>query len=80
MEEAVGKLTAWDSSEPDWPYALVHLYEDTHHAPLPKEGHLAILPQQGANMTGCGQMSQLEVHQLFISGWQVTYLVRLNEI
>ena len=43
MEEAAGKLTTWGSSGPDWPYALVWLYEDTHHAPLPKEGHLGIL-------------------------------------
>ena len=37
----------------DWPYALVQLHEDTHHVPLPKEGHLGILPQRGAEMDCC---------------------------
>ena len=47
MEEAVRELTAWVSSGPNWPYALVWLNEDTCHVPLPKEGHLGILPQRG---------------------------------
>ena len=53
MEQAVGKLTAWASSGPDWPYALVQLHEGTCHAPLPKEGHLGILPQRGAEAIPC---------------------------
>ena len=44
MEEAVKELTAWVSSGPDWPYILVWLHKDTCHVPLPKEGHLGILP------------------------------------
>ena len=40
MEEVVGKLTAWVSSGPNWPYALVQLHKGTCHVPLPKEGHL----------------------------------------
>ena len=44
MEEVVRELTAWVSSGPDCPYALVQLHEDTHCVPLPKEGHLGILP------------------------------------
>ena len=51
MEEAVRELTAWVPSGPNWPYTLVQLHEDTHHVPLPKEGHLVILPQGGAEMT-----------------------------
>ena len=47
MEEAVGKLTTWVSSGPNWPYALVQLHEGICHVPLPKEGHLGILPQGG---------------------------------
>ena len=68
MEEAVGKLTAWASSGPVWPYALVQLHEGTHHEPLPMKGHLGILPQRGAEVTPCGQISQLEVCQLLIAG------------
>ena len=78
MEEVVRELTAWVSSGPNWPYALVQLHEDTHHAPLPKEGHLGILPQRGAEMTACGRISQLEVCQLLISGLQVAYPIGLN--
>ena len=47
MEELVGKLTACTSSGTNWPYALVWLHEGTHHAPLPKDGHLGMLPQRG---------------------------------
>ena len=68
MEEAVRDLTAWVSSGPNWPYTLVQLHEDTNHVPLPKEEHLGVLPQRGAEMTACGRISQLEVHQLLISG------------
>ena len=78
MEEVVGNLTAWVSSGPDWPYTLVWLHEGTHHAPLPKEGHLGILPQRGVEATPCGRISQLEVCQLLVSGPQVTYPIGLN--
>ena len=78
MEEAVRELTTWVSSGPNWPYALGWLHEDTCHAPLPKKGHLGILPQGGAKMTACGRISQLEVCQLLISGLQVAYPVGLN--
>ena len=78
MEEAVRELTAWVSSGPDWPYTLVQLNEDTCHVPLPKEWHLGVLPQGGTDMTACRRISQLEVHQLLVSGLQVTYLVGLN--
>ena len=54
MEEAAGKLTACTSSGTDWPYALVWLHDGTCHAPLPKEGHLGILPQRGAEVVSCG--------------------------
>ena len=46
VEEAVKQLTALVSIGPDWPYALVQLNGDTHYAPLPREGHLSILPQR----------------------------------
>ena len=78
MEEAVGKLTACTFSGPDWPYALVQLHKGTHHVPLPKEGHLGILPQRGMEATPCGQISQWEVHQLLVAGLQVIYPIGLN--
>ena len=64
VEEAIRELTALVSSEPDWSYALVWLNEDTHHVPLPREGHLGILPKGGTNRTACRRISQLEVCQL----------------
>ena len=78
MEEAVRELTTRVSSVPNWPYALVQLNEDTCHVPLLKEGHLDVLPQGGTNITIYRRISQLEVHQLLISGLQVAYLVGLN--
>ena len=78
IEEAVRELTTWVSSGPHWPFALVQLNEDTCHVPLPKEGHLGILPQGGADMAACRRISQLEVHQLLTSGLQVAYPVGLN--
>ena len=57
MEEAVRELTAWVSSGPDWPYTLVQLNEDTCHVPLPKEGHLGILPQGGTDMSAYRRIS-----------------------
>ena len=47
------KLTTCISSGTDWPYALVQLHEGTHHTPLPREGHLGILPQGGVEVTPC---------------------------
>ena len=73
MEEAVEKLTAWACSGPDWPCTLVWLHESTHHVPLPKEGHLGILPQRGAEATPCRWISQL-----LITGPQVAYPIGLN--
>ena len=46
--------------------------------PLPKEGHLGILPQGGTGTTACRRISQLEVCQLLVSGLKVAYPVGLN--
>ena len=64
VEEAVKQLTTMVSSGPDWPYALVWLNGDTCHAPLPREGHLCILPEGGTSTAACGRVSELEVCQL----------------
>ena len=78
MEEVVEKLTACTSSGTDWPYTLVQLHKGTHHAPLPKDGHLGVLPQRGAEEAPCWQISQLEVCQLLVTGPQVIYPIGLN--
>ena len=78
MEEVVGTLSAYISSGPDWPYALVQLYEGSSHTPLPKDKHLGILPQGKVDGSPYGQISQLEVCQLLSARPQVIYLVGLN--
>ena len=78
MEEAVRELTTWVSSGSNCPYALVQLHKDTHHVPLPKEGHLGSLPQGGDEMTVCRRISQLEACQLLVSSPQVAYPIELN--
>ena len=78
IEEAVGKLTASASWGSNWPYALVWLHEGTCHVQLPKEGHLGILPQRWVEATSCGQISQLEIHQLLVASPQVVYPIGLN--
>ena len=78
MEEAVEKLAACPSSGTDWPYALAQLYKGSHHAPLPKDKQLGILPQGKAEETSCGWISQLDVCQLLSAGSQVVYPSGLN--
>ena len=77
-EEAVKQLTALVSSGPDWPYALVQLNGDTYHAPLPREGHLGILPEGGTSSATFKRVSQLEAQQLLSSDSEVFYPVGLN--
>ena len=77
MEEALGILSTFISSGPNWPYVLTQLYEGANHVPLLKDKHLSILPQ-GKVERPCGQISQLEVHQLLSARLQVVYPVGLN--
>ena len=78
VEEAVKQLTALVSSGPDWPYTSAWLNGDTHHVPLPREGHLSILQEGGTSSAACRSISQLEVCQLHNLGLQVIYLVGPN--
>ena len=78
MEEVVGTLSAYISSGPDWPYALVQLYEGSSHTPLPKDKHLGILPHQKVEESPYGQISQLKVCQLLSTRPQVVHPVGLN--
>ena len=78
MEEVVETLSTYPSSGTNWPYALAQLYEGSSHVPLSKDKHLGILPQGEVEETSCGQISQLEVHQLISTGPQVVYPIGLN--
>ena len=66
------------STRPDWLYALVQLNGDACHVPLPREGHLSILVEGGTSSATYRRVSQLEVHKLLSSGFQVIYPVGLN--
>ena len=63
MEEALGMLSTWTSSGPDWPYILIQPYKNANHVPLPKDKHLGILPQ-GKVENPFGWISQLKVCKL----------------
>ena len=78
MEEAIGTLSTYISSGPDWLYVLAQLYEGSNHTPLPKGKHLGILPQGKVEESPYGQISQLKVCQLLSAGPQVIYPVGLN--
>ena len=78
IEEAVKQLTPLISTGPDWPYTLVQLNRDAHHAPLPMEGHLSIMVERSTSSVDCRSISQLEVHQLLSLSSQVIYPVGLN--
>ena len=78
VEEAVKQLTALVSSGPDWPYALMWLKGNTCHEPLPREGHLSVLPKGGTCSAACRRVSQLEVCQLLSLDLHVIYPVGLN--
>ena len=43
MGEALGTLSAYISSGPDWLYVFAQLYKGSNHTPLPKGKHLGIL-------------------------------------
>ena len=66
------------STGPNWPYALVQLYGDAHHVPLPIEGHLSVMMEGNPSNVPCGKIHQLEAHQLLSSGSQVVYQEGLN--
>ena len=78
MDEAVGTLSTYISSRPNWPYALAQLYEGSSHTPLPKDKHLGILPQGKVEDSPYGQISQLKVCQLLSAGPRVVHPVGLN--
>ena len=56
----------------------MQLCKDPHHAPLPKNKHLGILPQGKVQETFRGCISQLKVCQLLATGLQVICPIGLN--
>ena len=51
---------------------------DTHHVPLPKEGHLSAMTDGTPSNIPCSRICQLEIHQLLHLEVQVVYPEGLN--
>ena len=78
MGEALEALSSHTPKGSDWPYILVQSYEGANHMPLPKDGHICVLPQgEAGNLSG--QISQLKIHQLLSARPLVVFPMELNQ-
>ena len=78
MGEALEALSSHTPEGSDWPYVLIQSYEGTNHMPLPKDGHICVLPQgEVGNLSG--QISQIKIHQLLSAGPSVVFPMELNQ-
>ena len=77
MGEALEALSSHTPKGSDWPYVLIQSYKGTNHMPLPKDGHVCVLPQ-GEVVSPSGQISQLKVCQLLSTGPSVVFPMELN--
>ena len=77
MGEALEALSSHTPKGSDWPYILIQSYEGANHMPLPKDGHVCVLPQ-GEVVSPSGQISQLKVCQLLSAGPSVVFPMELN--
>ena len=77
MGEALEVLSSHTPEGSDWPYVLIQSYEGTNHMPLPKDGHVCVLPQ-GEVESPSGQISQLKVCQLLSTVLLVVFPMELN--
>ena len=78
LEEAVRKLTLLINMKGKWHYAFVQVSEDLQHIPLSDARHISILVDGAPGRSTCGQLSQLEIHQLLHLGSEVVYPECLN--
>ena len=77
MGEALEALSSHTPEGSDWPYILIQSYKCANHMPLPKDGHVCVLPQ-GEVESPSGQISQLKVCQLLSAGPLVVFPMELN--
>ena len=78
MGEALEALSSHTPEGSDWPYVLIQSYEGTNHMPLPKDGHVCVLPH-GEAESPSGWISQLKVCQLLSAGLSVVFPMELNQ-
>ena len=77
MEEALEMLSSLTPEGSNWPYVLIQLYEGANHSPLPKDGHVCVLPQVEVESPS-GQISQLKICQLLSARPLVVFPAELN--
>ena len=78
MGEALEALSSHTPKGSDWPYILIQSYKGANHMPLPKDGHICVLPQ-GEAESPSGQISQLKICQLLSTGPSVVFPMELNQ-
>ena len=78
MGEALEALSSHTPEGSDWPYILVQSYKGTNHMPLPKDGHICVLPQGEAGNPS-GQISQIKVRQILSTRPSVVFPMELNQ-
>ena len=78
MGEALEALSSHTPEGSDWPYILIQSYKGANHMPLPKDGHICVLPQ-GEVGSPSGQISQLKICQLLSARPSVVFPMELNQ-
>ena len=78
MGEALEALSSHTPKGSDWPYVLIQLYKGANHRPLPKDGHVCVLPQ-GEVGNPSGWISQIKIHHLLSAGPSVVFPMELNQ-
>ena len=78
MGEALEALSSHTPKGSDWPYILIQSYKGANHTPLPKDGHICVLPQ-GEAESPSGQISQLKICQLLPTRPSVVFPMELNQ-
>ena len=77
MGKALETLSSLTPKGSDWLYILIQLYEGANHSPLPKDGHVCVLPQ-GEAESPSGWISQLKICQLLSARPLVVFPAELN--
>ena len=78
MGEALEALSSHTLKGSDWPCILVQSYEGANHTPLPRDGHVCVLPQgEVGNLSGW--ISQIKIHQLLSTRLSVVFPMELNQ-
>ena len=78
MGEALEALSSHTPKGSDWPYILVQSYKGANHMPLPKDGHVCVLPQgEVGNLSGW--ISQTKICQLLSTRPSVVFPMELNQ-